>query len=1107
MALTMTKPDTSSPSRMEILLFGPMDVRVNGASVMRDCVRKARHLLALLALRAGHEVERAWLAGTLWPESAERQAHSNLREVLHDLRQVLAEESSRLRSPTRRTLYLDVAGAQVDVLAFDAARRRGDLEAMVSLYRGPLLEDCTDEWVLGERPQREQAYLQAREQLAEAALQTGDAAGARVHLRSVIGVDPLRENAQRSLMQALAADGNYAAAVQVYRDLRLLLHRELQAEPDPATTALFQRLRAQAKRQAQAAHTPLAPPTAQPLIRLPQPVSSLVGREQEIAEVSASLSCVRLLTLTGAGGVGKTRLAIATAEAVADDYPDGVCFVDLAPLSDPALIPQTIASALEVREEPGRSLLETLRHFLQSKALLLVLDNCEHLLEGCVSVAGSLLEGGKHLKILATSRQFLGVTGELVWRVPSLPVPPVHALPAAEKEPVGVWLEYASVQLFVDRAQLVAPAFRLSRVNAGSVAAICQQLEGIPLALELAATWLRSLSVEELRTHLHDRFGLLRRGSRAALPRQQTLRATVDWSYDLLSDPERTLLRRLSVFVGGWTLEAAEQVCALQGRGKREEGRGDSSFILHPSSFVLDLLTTLVDKSLAQAEVRERGTRYRLLETIRQYGQERLAASGEEAPLRDRHLHYFLGLAEAAEPHLTGADQAVWLERLETEHDNMRAALDWIESRHATRDTRPPVEAGLRLAGALWQFWMVHGHLSEGRAYLMDALGHVGTAKQTQVRATALNGAGVLAYHQGDYDTARSFHEQSLAIWRELGDKQGIAASLRNLGNISTFQRDYEAARALYEESLAIRRELGDKQGIAISLGNLGNIAFNQGDYGTARALYEEALVILRELGHKGGIALALNNLGNVVQALGDYGAARALYEDGLAIRQELGHKQGIAVSLGNLGSIACDQGDYATARALYEQSLEIGREMGDKVTIAWSLCLSGNVAQAQGDSGAARALYEQSLALFRELGEKGGIGSALMNLGNVACSQGDYEAARALYEESLSIRYKLGHSPDIADSLEAFARLMQAANKPQRAARLWGATTLLRNRIGSRRAPDDQRKYDQQTEQARATLGEAAFIAAYEEGGAMTLEQAVEYALHHDEAIEPGED
>ncbi len=562
---TISISTSSEAAALDIRLFGPIEVRVQGQPLgpLRS-PRAGQSLLALLVLRHDRETERSWLAGTLWPESLQGQSLYNLSRNLTALRHALDSQSARLLSPSSRSLRLDLTNAWVDVLAFDAAIERGDassLEQAVTLYRGPLLEGCLEEWVLPEREAREQAYMQALETLAARAREGGEAITAAQYLRRVVGIDPLRESVQRSLMQALADAGDYAAAVLVYRDLRLRLHQELKAEPAPQTTALFQQLRASARCRAQAAvvtqpKTPAAPPPR----RLPRPLSGLIGREREIEEIASSLAAMRLLTLTGPGGVGKTRLAIAVAEAVAEEYPDGVFFVDLAPLANPDLIAQAVASALEVREQPGTPLPEMLHNHLQTKALLLVLDNCEHLLSACASLVGDLLQHCGRLRILATSRQSLGIIGELVWSVPSLSVPDRRPASTEEKDAVSALMAYEGVQLFVARAGLVRPAFRLTSQNAAAVGQICRQLDGIPLALELAAARLKALSVEQVASRLEEGFSLLTGGSRTALPRQQTLKAALDWSYHLLTEPERTLLRRLYIFAGGWTLDAAEEV-------------------------------------------------------------------------------------------------------------------------------------------------------------------------------------------------------------------------------------------------------------------------------------------------------------------------------------------------------------------------------------------------------------------------------------------------------------------------------------------------------------------------------------------------------------------
>jgi tetratricopeptide (TPR) repeat protein len=509
--------------------------------------------------------------------------------------------------------------------------------------------------------------------------------------------------------------------------------------------------------------------------------------------------------------------------------------------------------------------------------------------------------------------------------------------------------------------------------------------------------------VEEINAKLDQRFRLLTGGSRTALPRQQTLRSLIDWSYDLLNGTEQALFCRLAVFSGGWNLEAAEQVCG-----------GDSGDLVD-ATLVLDLLTSLTDKSLVLAEERSGTTRYRLLETVRQYARDRLLDSGDVGTWRDRHLAYFLAVAKAAEPHLSGADQKARLDRLETEHDNFRSALTWSSAAESD------AASGLALAGALFQFWYVRGFFGEGYGVLSGLLAREPAERATATRAKAAHAAGTMAWRQGDYPVAWKLHEESLAIRRALGDRSGIAASLNSLGALAYDENDYPAARARYEESLAMRRELGDRWGIAVSLNNLGNVASDQNDYATARTSYEASLAMMRELGDQRSSANALNNLGR------------------LASRQR----------------------DYAAARKFHEESLSIRRELGDR----W------------------------------------GIASSLNNLGNVAYKQGDYAAARTLDQQSLVLQHALGDRRGIAYTLESLAAVAYGLTCPVVAAHLWGAAERLWNEIGSRPALSGQSRAIDVVEAARdATANDATLKLDWEEGRAMTLQQAVDYALgRHD--------
>ena len=563
---------------------------------------------------------------------------------------------------------------------------------------------------------------------------------------------------------------------------------------------------------------------------LPRQVTSFIGREQALVDLKRLLRKARLLTLTGSGGCGKTRLSLQVAAELLEQFPDGAWLVELAPLSASDLVPPTVASVLGLKEEASKPIIQTLTDYLKDKRLLLLLDNCEHLLEACARFADALLRQCATVQIVASSREGLGINGEQAYRVPSLALPD----PKKAHTPASA-AQFEAVQLFIDRALLARPDFQLTAQNAARLVSVCFRLDGIPLAIELAAARVRYLSLEEIDRNLSERFRLLTGGSRTALPRQQTLRSLIDWSYDLLNYPTRLLLRRLSVFAGGWMLEAAERICAGDGMQDCE---------------ILDLLTSLTDKSLVVADPSDGESRFRLLETVRQYAREKLSESADGEATRERHLDYFLSLAEEAEPKLVSAEQAAWLQRLEEEHDNLRAALEW--SLASTASGR-----GLPLCGALQRFWITHGHLAEGVEWCTRV-----RAAEAQVptleRAKVLNGEGLLLYHQREYPAARARHEESLAIRRQLDDRRGVAISLNNLGMVALDQGDLASARALHEESLALARELGNRNGIARSLGNLGMVACAQRDFVAARTLFEKCLEMLRELGDRGGVAIAI---------------------------------------------------------------------------------------------------------------------------------------------------------------------------------------------------------------------------------------------------------
>ena len=623
---------------------------------------------------------------------------------------------------------------------------------------------------------------------------------------------------------------------------------------------------------------------------LPLQLTSFIGREREKAEVRELLLTSRLLTLTGAGGAGKTRLALQVAAEVLEEFPDGVWFVDLATLSDPALVAHAVAKVLHVTEQPGRPIEDTLADALRDKHLLLLLDNCEHLVEKCAYLSEAFLRACPQIRILATSREALGVAGETAWRTPSLSVPAGKGDLTVER-----LSESEAARLFIERAVASRPGLRVGGRDGEAVLQICQRLDGIPLAIELAAALVGVLAVVQIAARLGDRFNLLTGGSRTALARHQTLAATMDWSYQLLSKAERTLLRRLSVFAGGWTLDAAEAVCSGDGIERTD---------------VLALQVQLAAKSLVVVEGQNGEARYRLLETIRQYARDRLLEAGEGTTARRRHRDWYLAMAEQAQPELRGQKQAAWLERLETEHDNLRGALEWSSIDEGS------AEEGLRLAGALWMFWHVHGHFTEGRGWLQSMLAGSPGASPT-ARAKALAGAGFLAYRQGDYDGATALFDESLPLFRALEDSSGTAHALQTLGQIAVARGEFERAKTVLTESLAWCRQAGDRRVMAMALNTIGEVARCQEDYAAARSSYEASLALRREVGDRRGLVLSLGNLGHVALNEGDPRGAAALFREALVLAHELTYKLAIAEYLSGLGGVAMADGQPARAARL----------------------------------------------------------------------------------------------------------------------------------------------------------------------------------------------
>lgn len=809
--------------------------------------------------------------------------------------------------------------------------------------------------------------------------------------------------------------------------------------------------------------------TQAPATNLPVQLTSFIGREQEQALAGTLLARAPIVTLTGSGGCGKTRLALQVAADLRDGYADGTWLVELASLSDQALVPQAVATTLGLREEPGRPLLATILGALGSRQMLLVLDNCEQLVGACAELAVALLQGCPHMQLLATSRERLGIRGETIYRVPSL------ALPAAGQQPTVAELgQYAAVQLFVERARACRPAFTLGADNAGVVAQICARLDGIPLAIELAAARIGSLSVETIAARLDQSIGLLTGGPRDVLPRHQTLRATLDWSWELLSGREQMVLRRLAIFSGGWSLGAAEAVCA---------GEGIEGWAM------AEMLDGLVGKSLVGLDETAAGTRYALLETVRQFGLERLDAAGELAATRERHLSWCLELAQEAEPALTGPEQQAWATRLEAEHDNLRAALT-----RSVQEGHQPA-SGLGLASMLWRFWLMGGHLGEGQRWLERALA---TTSVTPIatRASALLGAGNLSHRHGDYQKAGTLYRQGLALQRELGDRHGIAGALNGLGLVAWSLGDYAEARLAFEESLALGRELGLGRGIANSLVNLGNVANSQGDFQRARSLYEEGLAQFRAVGDTFNMATSMNNLADLAAYQGDFELAARLQRESLALRREMGDTTGIAQSLSNLGKAIYLQGDAVQGMALLEESVTLNREIGDSQGLASALSNLGNLVYHQGEYERAEAVCAESLALARRAGSKENIVIALTGLGRAAHRRGIPTHAFSLHRQGLVLAREIGNSGLVAHALEGLAGAVAIQGGAAQAARLLGAAEQLRESLGAALWAGERLEHDHAVRAVCETLDERGFAAIWAEGRALPLEHAVALAL-----------
>jgi non-specific serine/threonine protein kinase len=894
-------------NKLEVKLLGRFEVSCDGKSIAITS-RPSQSLFAYLILAAGISHRREKLAGILWPDSLEETARDNLRHALWRMRKVLPSKTKTeyILADDMSIAFNASAEYWLDAEKLEKLSETASSdESMIVLseYQGELLPGFYDEWVVSEREHLSSVFEHHMARLMALLEKENRWLDILEWAERWIKLGQKPEPAYRALMTAHAAKGDMSKVAATYERCVQSL-KGFGIEPSEQTKELYANLKS-GKETPRIASVTIKPVVKEATPNIPVPLTSFIGRQKELKEIEMLLSSSRLLTLTGPGGVGKTRLAIQTANVSIKKFKDGVVWIGLAALSDENLIPQEIAQSLNVREVSNEPLIESLKTYLKSKDVLLIMDNCEHLIRACAQYAEQMLAACPKLRILATSIEALGLFNENTWQVPSLPLPEIQ-----EMLSIKDLKEFASVELFAVRAGTAKSDFALDERNAASVAQICRRLDGIPLAIELAAARIKILSVEEIAARLDDRFSLLTSGSRTAIPRHQTLRATIDWSHDLLTESERMLLRRLSVFAGGFTLEAAEAVCS-QGM-KRSD--------------ILDLLGRLVDKSLVIVDTDSAvsGTRYRLLETIRQYALEKLVETGEALLTRDQHLGFFLDLAEKSEPHI-GYESVIWINRLDKDLDNIRAAMEW-----ATNSGKAVM--ALRMAGSLvyfWFFWFARGNLlSEWQHRIQLALSRPEGMERTLARAKALNGLAFLYWADMYPIESRLELEEALSIASELGDQWNTATALRYLGLLDSMQGNYAEARFRLELSLEILRKMGPegKRGVSWTLTFLGDVALNQNASNEARSIFEECVAILKEIGDKNWLAYSIRRLGLLAWREKDYTKAIVLCQESLSLNREIGDPRGVLACLAGFADIAVVQGKFergATLMAAVETQLD----------------------------------------------------------------------------------------------------------------------------------------------------------------------------------------
>lgn len=1033
-----------------------------GGQVVSFKTRKSLALLAYLAIRRD-SVSRAELDTLLWPEQDDEGARRSLRGELFRLAQVVGKEAVLEDS---RGLRINAEVLEADLWGFEEGAERGD-PAALERYRGRLLEgfhirdaEPFESWLQAERERVQERYLGLLKHLAQQAEAGQDFARGLQYLQQAIAVNPLDETLYHRVIRLHGLKGDRVGALKWFERLERVLEEELGVEPSPEVQALLQTInegRALAK-PVQSRVTPAK--SSAP--NWPLPSGVLIGRAAELAHSQQLLQqpLVRLVTLVGPGGVGKTRLMLELAQqpALAEHYE--MVFVELAPLQELSLVASAVARSLGLSED-GRPVLERLISRLQENPVLLLLDNFEQVMEAA-GLVGELLANCPRLKVVITSRSPLHLRGEREINIGPLAIP-------SKAESLETIARAPAIQLFVERAQAVRPAFSLNPENASAVAEVCAKLDGLPLALELAAARSRALGPQAMLGLLNNRLAFLSEGPRDAPQRQRSLRSAIEWSYALLSPDEQRLFACLAVFIGGFDSDAVQQLCQHLGGSHQ----------------ALEILERLVGQSLVRLEegrlegvhLEEGDTpRFSMLQTIREYALERLRARGEENILRNFHAQHYLELAEQAwQAQHVGPQQRKWLNRLEAERDNLRAALNfWLEQRHT--------EKAQRMAVVLRFLWDMRGYYAEGRAAFRAVLELPGEVAPA-VRAAALTGAGVLAWRQGDYSEAKPLLEEGLRLRRTMQDRDGIAYSLQSLGNLAARIGDLKAAREYQQENLALRREMGNHSVLGDALFSLGNVALLEGNLKEARDLYDEALALYRQLGEHTSLPFVLINLGEVARFQGKYPEAQKRAQEGLEHARSLGDRMRMANAMQSLGLTALDQAEVSAARSWLEQALNFYQMLGEKARVGLVQAELGNVQLRLGELGAAEQLFRESLSLERVLGIKPAMVLALRGLSQVASLEGNHTEASERLLEGFALALEVSDLPTIVRYVESAGILTFKTNQPENAVRFLSAAQAQRERTGYPQRPYMVRVIGEALAGLKEKLGEEGFRELWEEG------------------------